>query len=96
MMSDGDFDPDEVDSADVDWMATAGNLQRAVIALRRELRGARQELARFTDDTCYGRCDSPEGLLAWFQHETRACMCPEEAHEVLDMVLNKLKTEVPE
>ena len=73
----------EIDSADIDRKATAETLQREVTRLERELR-------RFTDDTCYGRCDNPDGLRSWFTHETRGLLHPEEAHEVLDMVLNKI------
>jgi hypothetical protein len=36
-MSD-DFDPDEVDSADVDWKTTAENLQCVVIDMQRQIR----------------------------------------------------------
>ena len=40
-----------------------------------------------TDDTCHGRCAD---LRAWFAHETRGLLHEEEAHEVLDMLLNRL------
>lgn len=39
------------------------------------------------DDVCYGRCGD---LREWFVFETRGLMHEEEAHEVLDMVLNRL------
>lgn len=75
------------------------NLRDQVTTLRRDagLKDERiaeleREVARFTDDACYGRCDNPEGMLHWFQHETRGLLGHEEAHEVLDMLLNKLAT----
>lgn len=57
----------------------------------REIERLTRELAKHTDDTCYGRCDNPSGILAWFQFETRGLLDPEEAHEVLDMLLNKIR-----
>lgn len=61
--------------------------------LRGEYHRLEQELARFTDDTCYGRCDSPDGLRDWFIWETRGLLLPEEAHAVLDLLLNKLRAD---
>ena len=40
-----------------------------------------------TDDSCQGRCST---LLSWFIWETRGLMSAGEAHNVLDMVLNRL------
>lgn len=40
------------------------------------------------DDTCHGRC-TPE-LRDWFVFESRGLLVPEEAHELLDMLLNRL------
>lgn len=76
--------------APVDWKATAVDLRRQVVIAQKLLQRAEKELLRHTDDTCYGRCDSPEGLSLWFQHETRGLLDGEVAHEVLDMLLNKL------
>lgn len=61
--------------------------------LRAEVARLRIELTRFTDDNCYGRCDSPDGLRDWFIWETRGTLTPREAHEVLDMLLNKLRAD---
>lgn len=61
-----------------------------VVLLQLEVARLEQEILKFTDDTCYGRCVSSDGMLAWFQHETRGLLDDEEAHQVLDMLLNKL------
>jgi hypothetical protein len=49
--------------------------------------------AGITDDECHGRC---KDLREWFTWETRGLMVPEEAHQVLDMVLNRLASDRPE
>jgi hypothetical protein len=43
------------------------------------------------DDNCYGRCVDHRD---WFTWGTRGLLTPEEAHEVLDMVLNRLAVEI--
>jgi hypothetical protein len=45
-----------------------------------------------TDDQCHGRC---RDLLPWFVWETRGLMEDGEAHNVLDMVLNRLASDAP-
>ena len=44
-------------------------------------------VASLGDDTCYGRCAD---LLDWFAWECRGLLLPEESHNVLDMLLNRL------
>lgn len=43
-----------------------------------------------TDDQCHGRCSE---LLPWFTWETRGLMEEGEAHNVLDMLLNRLASD---
>jgi hypothetical protein len=43
-----------------------------------------------TDDSCQGRCST---LLPWFVWETRGLMSDGEAHNVLDMVLNRVEAD---
>jgi hypothetical protein len=49
------------------------------------------KLTGVTDDACYGRC---EQYRDWFAHECRGVMHPEEAHNVLDMLLNRLAADL--
>jgi hypothetical protein len=69
------------------------NRRREVIArdVRRSIEAVEMERAAgLTDDTCYRRC---ENLHDWFVWECRGLMSPEEAHEVLDMLLNRLASD---
>lgn len=59
---------------------------RAESERTRDARRLEQELG-VTDDRCHGRC---EDLRDWFVWETRGLMASVAAHEVLDMVLNRL------
>lgn len=45
------------------------------------------------DDNCYGRCADHRD---WFVWGTRGLLDPDEAHEILDMVLNRLAGSSPE
>jgi hypothetical protein len=54
---------------------------------------AAQQMAQeagITDDRCHDRCAD---LLLWFTWETRGLLDDGEAHEVLDMVLNRLASD---
>ena len=42
------------------------------------------------DDKCHGRCGPYRDWFAW---ECRGLMVPEESHNVLDMILNRLATQ---
>ena len=80
-----------VNSSHPETPGSEAELHREEVALlNEEVNRLQAQLAKFTDDRCYGRCDSPQGLRDWFSYETRGLLTPDEAHEVLDMVLNRI------
>ncbi len=62
----------------------------ADVGCDREHKPAQRERQYPADDTCHGRCAA---LRDWFAYETRGLMDPDESHNVLDMLLNRLATE---